>query len=104
MLAKAGVGVDSWKPADFPNRLPADPAPDAASQFTPNPAQPVYVVDQKVQSPPQPAVIPDLKAQAEEIETGECHVRSNPGRGGRSEDWLVFRPDAPMAPSLAGLG
>jgi hypothetical protein len=63
MLAKAGVGVDSWKPADFPNPIPADPAPDAA--FTPDPAQPVYVTDKKVQ--PDPAVIPELKAQAEPI-------------------------------------
>ena len=67
MLAKAGVGVDAWKPTDFPNPLPADPAPDAASAFTPDPAQPVYVTDKKVERPPQPAVIPELKAQADQV-------------------------------------
>jgi hypothetical protein len=66
-LAKAGVGVDSWKPADFPNPLPADPAPDAASAFTPDPAQPVYVTDKKIQPPPHPAVIAEVKAQAEDF-------------------------------------
>lgn len=63
-LAKAGVGVNSWKRADFPNPIPADPAPDAPSSFTPDPAQPVFVMDKKAES--QPAVIPDLKAEADE--------------------------------------
>jgi hypothetical protein len=57
LLAKAGVGVDSWKPADFPNRIPADPAPDPASAFNPDPAQPVYEMDKKL--PPQPRLIPE---------------------------------------------
>lgn len=62
-LAEAGVGVNSWNPADFPS--PLDPAPDAASEFTPDLAQPVYGAGKKVQSAPQPAIIPELKAQAE---------------------------------------
>jgi hypothetical protein len=76
MLTKAGVGVDSWKTADFPNPLPADPAPDAASAFTPDPAQPVYVTDKKVERPPQPAVIPELKAQADQVPAARLLARS----------------------------
>jgi hypothetical protein len=67
LLAQAGVGVDSWKPADFPNPLPVDPATNAPSAFTPDPAEPVYVANRKIEPPPQPAVIPELKAQAEDL-------------------------------------
>ena len=39
-LARAGVGIDSWKPADFPTPLPAQPKNDAT--FTPDPSEPVF--------------------------------------------------------------
>jgi hypothetical protein len=68
-LANAGVGINSWKASDFPSPIPSDPAPDAASAFTPDAAQPVYVAEKKIK--PQPAVIPELKAVAEESDTVE---------------------------------
>jgi hypothetical protein len=54
-LARAGVGIDSWRPADFPDPLPANPKPEAT--FTPDPSEPVFY-DGKKLAPPPPAATP----------------------------------------------
>ena len=89
-LATAGVGVNSWKPADFPNPLPADLTPEAT--FTPDPSQPVFYDGQKPAPTPDGTLIPELKAEAEDLAWEGTPLKACPERSRRVPQTIVKQP------------